>query len=72
MDFEKRWKKIDELGGGGQGMVYRVMDRKIADIEGKINPTIDDTIWKLSKTQPTKVRLAAASKFSDLIIGLIR
>lgn len=50
----------------------RVLDREISDIEGKIKPAIDDSIWKLAKTQPAKVRLAATSKLKDLIVDLIR
>lgn len=44
MEYKNRWHTTDELGEGGQGKVYRVLDRSKVDIGSHILPEISKLI----------------------------
>jgi hypothetical protein len=33
MKYEERWEKLEELGSGGQGKVYRVLDKEKVNLD---------------------------------------
>jgi serine/threonine protein kinase len=49
MDYRVRWQVIDELGQGGQGKVYRVLDNSKFEIDNRILPEISELINALTR-----------------------
>lgn len=43
-----RWETMDELGRGGQGIVYRALDTALVDIEGQILPQVHRAVQGLA------------------------
>ena len=52
MDYSKRWKIIEELGEGGQGKVYRALDRGKINIDHEVLPSLEKTLRELTATIP--------------------
>lgn len=50
MSYEKRWNKLEELGEGGQGKVYRAIDLNRFDIEG-LYTLVRESVENLSRTE---------------------
>ena len=48
MEYKRRWRLIDELGEGGQGKVYRVLDGSKFEIDNHILPEISQLVNALS------------------------
>ncbi len=52
-----RWETIDELGRGGQGIVYRALDTTRVDIEGKILPQVQRAVQGIKQmVSPEEMR----------------
>lgn len=47
-----RWETVDELGRGGQAVVYRALDTALVDIEGKILPEVHRAVQGLRQMLP--------------------
>ncbi len=50
MDYSRRWQKIGDLGKGGQGVVYRVLDTSQFNVDGHLLPAIKNSIRYLAVT----------------------
>lgn len=48
MDYMKRWEVIGDIGSGGQGKVYKVIDKKEFNIDEKIFPELSKAFLQLS------------------------
>lgn len=74
MDYTKRWDVIEEIGSGGQGKVYRVVDKQIFDVKGNIYPSIEKSIRILSASVmlPEDERLKSLDSFKKAIIDIIK
>ena len=54
MDYLERWKIIEELGEGGQGKVYRVLDTRRFNIDEQILPDIARAIQTIGARVRTR------------------
>ncbi|MDA2920770.1 protein kinase, partial [Desulfobacterota bacterium AH_259_B03_O07] len=64
MDFNIRWKKIEEVGQGGQGKVFRVIDRQKFTNADNIKSAIEN----LERSSEERFR----DKFGEAIIDFVR
>lgn len=48
MNYQGRWRYAEEIGEGGQGKVYRVLDNLKIDIDQKIIPILSDLLDKFA------------------------
>jgi len=73
MDYQYRWEIIEELGEGGQGKVYRVLDTKKFNIDKQIRPFIQRSIQTLgSSMQAEETKKESFKSFRKAIIDLFR
>ena len=54
MEYKGRWRVIDELGEGGQGKVYRVLDGSKFEIDNRILPEISQLVNALTTEKDVK------------------
>ena len=54
MEYKRRWRLIDELGEGGQGKVYRVLDGSKFEIDNRILPEISQLVNALTTEKDAK------------------
>jgi len=71
MHFEKRWQKIDQIGEGGQGIVYRVLDRDKFDMEQKVWEKINRGISGFTTIQQVESRPSFFDLFRQGIVDII-
>jgi len=72
MDYKSRWHFVSELGRGGQGKVYRVLDALKLDIEGDLYPKIEKTIRGFSGVQYEGTIKKHCKSFCDAVIKIMR
>ena len=72
MDYRDRWHIIEDLGAGGQGKVYRVLDKDKLDIENEIPRAIEDSIIGFTGMQPVGKKKKHFESLRKAIVGLIR
>jgi len=73
MDYQYRWEIIEELGEGGQGKVYRVLDSSKFNIEKQIRPLIQRSIQILgSSIQTEETKKEIFKSFRKAITDLFR
>jgi serine/threonine protein kinase len=68
MDFQKRWKKLELLGKGGQGEVYRVLDLGKFDLDAMFR-TVRDAI---TSTQTREKQQEQFERFRNVILDFGR
>jgi serine/threonine protein kinase len=51
MNFEDRWNTIEQIGTGGQGVVFRVYDKNRFDIEHNLLPSLSNALRGFSSIQ---------------------
>ena len=71
MNFEKRWQKIEQIGEGGQGIVYRVLDRDKFDMEQKVWGKINRGISGFTTIQQAESRMSFFDLFRQGIVDII-
>ncbi len=69
MSYEDRWEKIEELGEGGQGKVYRVLDKKNPDLRAVIDPAVREAMQALMEIREHQ-SVADNDRLSQLRKGL--
>ena len=73
MDYKDRWHIIDELGEGGQGKVYRVLDKSKFKVEQDIFPEVVKSIRNLTKiSDDQKNRKAFFESLRETVAEFIR
>jgi len=68
MDYKQRWKKIDLLGKGGQGEVYRVLDLS----KFKIEPMFETVKTAIGLTQTIEIQHKQFEQFQQVILDIGR
>jgi serine/threonine protein kinase len=71
MEFEKRWQKIEQIGEGGQGIVYRVLDRDKFDFEKIIWGKINSGISGFTTMQQAESKMTLFKLFREGILDII-
>lgn len=71
MEYESRWQTIGELGQGGQGKVYRVLDASKFSIE-RLLPEITESLSGLVGSQPKDARVRLFEKFRKAVVDLVQ
>jgi serine/threonine protein kinase len=72
MDYRKRWDIIDELGEGGQGKVYRVMDKTKFDVLGDLFPSIQNSFATFSGASREDQKKETFETFRKAIVDMMR
>jgi len=67
MNYEGRWRILTELGSGGQGKVYRVLDKSKFDFD-RLLVTIKAAI---TPTQTREKQLEQFEQFREAIVDLV-
>jgi serine/threonine protein kinase len=52
MIYEERWNIIEQIGAGGQGVVFRVYDKKRFNVEDNLLPGLKNALNGFSSIQP--------------------
>lgn len=71
MDYKERWRIIDELNGGGQGKVFRVLDKRKINISDELAPTIQNSISQLTGADTKEGRIEAFEKFRNAVVKMV-
>ena len=71
MESEERWKRIKQLGEGGQGKVYQVLDTSKFDIDSEIRPAIEDWIRCLNGMHTQNEMDSKFEPFQEAITKLV-
>ena len=64
MDYSKKWEKTEKLGEGGQGKVYRVIDKDKFKIDEQINPPLEKSLkgYRIIDSQQTNKNIVEFRK----------
>lgn len=72
MDYTKRWEIIQELNQGGQGKVYKVLDKDRFHSKENLQKMIESSISKFSRIHDEQMREDAFDYFKTVVIDLIK
>jgi serine/threonine protein kinase len=72
MTYEERWIKIEEIGTGGQGKVYRVLDANRFGTSDQIRKSLQYSMHRLSLEHPNPATIAEDFEtFRDSLVRLL-
>ena len=72
MDYQERWDTIGELGEGGQGKVYRVLDKSKFDILHQLYPLLRNSLAQTKGALSKEERIEAYESFRKTVWNMIR
>jgi len=72
MDYKDRWEIIEELGQGGQGKVYRVLDKYTFHRKEDLRNMIKASIIKFAGTQTEEMKEEALELFKESVLQVTR
>ena len=73
MDYQERWDTIGVLGEGGQGKVYRVLDKSKFDILHDLYPSLRDSLAQIRGGASSKEqKIEFYESFRETVFNIIR
>ncbi|MGO8988276.1 MAG: protein kinase domain-containing protein [bacterium] len=72
MEYKNRWEIIEELGEGGQGKVYRVLDKDRFHTKRNLQEMLKASITKFAGIQDEPMKQEALELFSTAVLQIIQ